>query len=322
MWPNTWHLKEKGQPSSDRPPKKSSQSNAYVERAHQSVEAMVRTMKEVIEEKAKTKLSATKSITTWIIRHTAFLQTRFFVGKDGKTPVKRRHLKVYTNQLLPFGSAVDAKVRDEETDRSKFDPRFFPGIWLGRATESDEHIVGTALGAYTARSVRAKNYQEIWNSGLTKSMKGTPWAPRGEDSQAAVRMPEDRHRPMIGWNTNTRIFRDFWDAMGKPAGCAACASPGGKKHCGAHLSRHEEWKTRTIPQSERMTHGTDTEIQQHTQAAASSSTVHAPMTDIRDTDQLETGNDEFENPGEWTHETNSTEVKTTGTIEKAERDAY
>ena len=38
----------------------SSQSNAYVERAHQSVEAMVRTMKEVIEDEAQTKLSATQ----------------------------------------------------------------------------------------------------------------------------------------------------------------------------------------------------------------------------------------------------------------------
>ena len=45
--------------------KKSSQSNTYVERAHQSVEAMVRTMKEVI--KATTKLSATEDITTWMI---------------------------------------------------------------------------------------------------------------------------------------------------------------------------------------------------------------------------------------------------------------
>ena len=52
--------------------------------------------------------------------------------------------------------------------------RFIPGIWLGKATESDEHIVGTAQGVYTARSVRAKNDQEIWNSGLIKSMKGTP----------------------------------------------------------------------------------------------------------------------------------------------------
>ena len=137
-------------------PKKSSQTNAYVERANQSIEATVRTMKEVSEDKAQTRLSATDSITSWMIRHAAFLQTRFSVGKDGNTPFKRRHHKEYTSQLLPFGSAVDAKVRDEETERSKFDSGFTPGIWLGRATESDEHIVGTAQGVYTARSVRAK----------------------------------------------------------------------------------------------------------------------------------------------------------------------
>ena len=212
--------------------KKSSQSNAYVERAHQSVEAMVRTMKEVIEDKAQTRLSATDSIAIWMIRHAAFRQTRFSVGKDSKTPFKRRHHKEYTSQLQPFGSAVGAKVRDEETECSKFDSRFIPGIWLGRATESDEYTVGSAQGVYTARSVRAKNDQrsvrakndqDIWNRGLIKSMKGTPWAPRGEDSQAKVRMPEERHRPMIGWNT--RFLRYFWDEMGKTAGCAACASP-------------------------------------------------------------------------------------------------
>ena len=59
-------------------------------------------------------------------------------------------------------------------------------------------------------------------------------------------------------------------------------------------------KTRAIPQSERMTHGTDTEIQKETQTSASGSSVRTPMTDIRNTDQPETGNDEFENLGEWT----------------------
>ena len=49
-----------------------------------------------------------------------------------------------------------------------------------------------------------------------------------------------------------------------------------------------------------MTHGADTEHQQDTQAAPSSSTVHTPMTDIGDTDQLGTGNVEFENLGEST----------------------
>ena len=85
-----------------------------------------------------------------------------------------------------------------------------------------------------------------------------------------------------------------------------------KKHSVACMNRQEEWKTKTIPQPERVTHSADAEMQQDTQAATSTSTVHTPMTgmrdstgrpvakDIRDTDQPEHGNDESENPGEWT----------------------
>ena len=90
------------------------------------------------------------------------------------------------------------------------------------------------------------------------------------------------------------------DELGKTAGCAACARPGSKKHSVACQRRQEEFETKTSPQSERTTHATDTEIQQDTQADTSTSTVRAPTTDTRDTDQLEHGNDESENSGQWT----------------------
>ena len=55
MWQNTWQLKEKRQPSSDRPPRKAAnQSRTLSEHTNQSVEAMVRIMKEVMEVKAHT----------------------------------------------------------------------------------------------------------------------------------------------------------------------------------------------------------------------------------------------------------------------------
>ena len=66
---------------------------------------MVRTMKEVIEDKANIKLRAAEDITTLMLRHAAFLQTRFSVGRDGKTPFQKHH-KDHTSQLLLFGSAV------------------------------------------------------------------------------------------------------------------------------------------------------------------------------------------------------------------------
>ena len=143
-------------------------------------------------------------------------------------------------------------------------------------------------------------------------MKGTPWAPRGEDSQAEVQMPEERHRPIIGWNTNTRMVRDFWNEMGKTEGCAGCASPGGKKHNVACLIRQEEWKNRSIPQPEPVTRETGAEMQQDNQAPEPSSSAHTHSTGIgdstvrpiarhmRDTEQLENANDDPESPGDWT----------------------
>ena len=137
---------------------------------------------------------------------------------------------------------------------------------------------------------------------------------------------------MIGWNTNTRILRDFCDEMGKTAGCGACESPGGKKHNVACLNRQEEWKNRTIPQPERVKRETDAEMQQDTQAPEPSSSAHTPATRIGDSTMLdrlretpETLNNSkmpttnLENPGDVdTRETNSIEIKNSCAVEKAE----
>ena len=75
-----------------------------------------------------------------------------------------------------------------------------------------------------ATSTSSKQHQVYTQQGgFEQRMKGTPWAMQSEDSQAELRMPEERHRPMIGWNKNTRILRDFWDEMDMTAGCAAYA---------------------------------------------------------------------------------------------------
>ena len=76
------HVAAEGKASTiiSQTPKKSGQSNAHVERAHQSVQAMV-------EDKAKIKLSATEDITTWMTRHAAFLQTRFSVRKGWQNTI-------------------------------------------------------------------------------------------------------------------------------------------------------------------------------------------------------------------------------------------
>ena len=100
-------------------------------------------------------------------------------------------------------------MRKSETKRlnaanSISDSTYIPSIWLGKTTESDEHIFGTALEVYTAKSVRAKNDQEIWNSDLIKSVRGTLWwsennnvADARRATQAKARLEHEQKNPLI-----------------------------------------------------------------------------------------------------------------------------
>ena len=64
----------------------SSQSNGTVERAIQSVQGMVRTLRSSLEEKCEKKFEAVHSIWRWIAEHAWFLLTRFEIGRDGNRP--------------------------------------------------------------------------------------------------------------------------------------------------------------------------------------------------------------------------------------------
>ena len=113
-------------------------------------------------------------------------------------------------------------------------------------------------------------------------MRGTPWAPRGEDSQAEVRLPEERHGPMIGWKHQHENSQRFLGRDGQDRRMRGMRKPKRQETqcCMSEPARGVE--DQAIPQPERMTRDTDTETQQDTQAPASSSSVHTPMTGIGD----------------------------------------
>ena len=122
----------------------------------------------------------------------------------------------------------------------------------------------------------------------------------------------------------------------RPQRCAACASPGGKKHSVACLNQQEEWKTRTIPQSARVTRVAGTDLQQDTQGTRVK--FHNSHTNDRNRRQYrETGCEETSETLtnlklaktnlrilESGHPRNEFDMtsKTSCAIEKDERDAY
>ena len=107
---------------------------------------------------------ADECTTTWMIGHAAFLQHE---SPLEPTETLFAHVNISRITRVNFFRCGPQR-RDDDIEVGKFDSRFVPDCWLGRATETDEIIEATPRGIYTARSIRAKSHQEMWNARLIK----------------------------------------------------------------------------------------------------------------------------------------------------------
>lgn len=64
------------------------------------------------------------------------------------TAYQRHHHVPYEGKILPFGVMLEAKIFDPERRRSKFDSTFLPGLYSGRAVDSDARYIGTDRGVF------------------------------------------------------------------------------------------------------------------------------------------------------------------------------
>ena len=96
------------------------------------------------------------------------------------------------------------------------------GIWVGRVSKSDEHLVLTERGAIYSRTVRphpqGERVREIFDK-----VRGLPWNPSGR-VEPTVR--SDEPPPVQPPTTRQEYLREF----GKTANCRACEGIRGRHH--------------------------------------------------------------------------------------------
>ncbi|CAJ1440246.1 unnamed protein product [Effrenium voratum] len=110
----------------------------------------------------------------WIVRHVSWSMARFHVNKTKTTAHRILKGHDYLGELLPMGETVMAKYPNVK-DRAKSDSRWVKGIYAGKTTQLDEHIVLTEAGADTFRTVRRLPLGSQHQLVVLEQARGAPW---------------------------------------------------------------------------------------------------------------------------------------------------
>ena len=186
-----------------------SASNGAVERAHGMLKGMLRTIMYEVAKKAgevpgtrsqggvrwtsdedRTKRREDESVcsmvdvyhglTDWGLRHAAWLLNMCHVArKDKKTGYQRLTGNQYDSIILGFLSPVVWLDERPEAKR-KLEPRQAAGLWIGRLTESNHHLVllqnGDVVSARTVRAVSKESFEQETRMAVTQ------WVAKLKDS--------------------------------------------------------------------------------------------------------------------------------------------
>ena len=151
-------------------------ANGEVERAIQTVQGQVRTLKSALEARYNSPVGQDWSVLPWMVRHAGNAINRYLRGTDGLTAYRRLKGKEFKRETAEFGEGV-WYMRADIVGKAKLESRWEDGIWLGIHEASGEHIIGTKDGCLKAKDIKRKPEADRWMLEDVQNMKGTPWEP-------------------------------------------------------------------------------------------------------------------------------------------------
>ncbi|CAE8693048.1 unnamed protein product, partial [Polarella glacialis] len=226
-------------------PKGSSSSLGTGEKYIRDLMSQVRVCCEQVQQIWGQRLAASSSLMPWVVAHAAWTMNRF--SRDA--PYTKAQGHEYHGAVFRFSEPVMVKNVGSLT---RLQPRWTPGVWLGRTSDGDENLAATAQGLLIGRSARVMDRAVLPEDLLAKAVAGmsTP-RPQVEETELP-QPPQDRQTPAVhvgparatGGAAAPRgvELRAFHQAMGKTPGCVACDEPGGKQHTAKCKWRRAHWQ--------------------------------------------------------------------------------
>ena len=144
-------------------------SNGQAERAVQTVRNLANCLRYFAEERGGVMIKGSSDVYPWSFRHAAWLITRFRTI-NGATSFEQMCDRKYAGRVVLFGESVMFK----DITSMKGEPTYKKGVWVGKSSWSDSHIVLTSRGAMECRSIRRIPNQ--FSGFDLVAAKGLPWS--------------------------------------------------------------------------------------------------------------------------------------------------
>ena len=123
----------------------------------------VRCLKAIVEEKWHIKVRADTPVLHWAVLHSAWLLNRFQPkARTGVTPYRTIQQHDYRGCIFGFADPVMVR-RSEALDQPKLADRWLSGVWLGKTTMSDAHVVGCPEQLVVSRTARGVPWDQKVN---------------------------------------------------------------------------------------------------------------------------------------------------------------
>jgi hypothetical protein len=220
-----------GDAALENSPVRESEANGAVERAIQTWEGQVRTMKDALEHRLCCTIPPDHPIMTWMVEYAASLLRRCLVTTDGRTPYEKIKGRASRRSVAVFGEKVWYKPSH---GRSKtLDYVLEEGIFLGVQDRSDEALIGVPHGVVKCRDIRRQAEEHRWNAELALAIRVTTCQPTEGSGDMRVKTyiapglddPSIPLPPILRSGRGARrvkLLRQDFERAGLTIGCNGC----------------------------------------------------------------------------------------------------
>jgi hypothetical protein len=222
-----------GDASLENSPVGESESNGAVERAIQTWEGQVRTMKDALEYRIGGVITPDHAIMTWLVQYAATLLRRCLVGSDGRTAHEKVKGRTSRRPVAEFGEKVWYKPL--HTRKTKLDMVLEEGIFMGILDRSDEALVAVESGVIKCRDIRRQAAECRWDREKVMNIKVTPLAPTEGMADMRVKtyiqpglanpsIPRPPEPSTTSAARRCKLSRGDFENFGTTIGCGGCSA--------------------------------------------------------------------------------------------------